>query len=86
MLFQNTKHKTIKTALTLYLFDQRIDKSFWAAAPKGLMTYAFTHMGNFLLLLLLLLVLLGQRSRRGGGDFGLKARTWASRLGFRHRD
>ena len=28
--------------------------SFWAAAPKGSMTYAFTHMGNFLLLLLLL--------------------------------
>ena len=23
---------------------------FWAAAPKGSMTYAFTHMGNFLLL------------------------------------
>ena len=29
--------------------------SFWAAAPKGPMTYAFTHMGDFLLLLLLLL-------------------------------
>ena len=29
---------------------------FWAAAPKGSMTYAFTHMGNFLLLLLLLLL------------------------------
>ena len=28
---------------------------FWAAAPKGSMTYAFTHMGDFLLLLLLLL-------------------------------
>ena len=28
-------------------------KSFWAAAPKGLMTYGFTHMGNFLFLLLL---------------------------------
>ena len=27
---------------------------FCAAAPKGSMTYAFTHMGNFLLLLLLL--------------------------------
>ena len=27
---------------------------FWAAAPKGPMTYAFTHMGDFLLLLLLL--------------------------------
>ena len=29
---------------------------FWAAAPKEPMTYAFTHMGNFLLLLLLLLL------------------------------
>ena len=29
---------------------------FWAAATKGLMTYAFTHIGNFLLLLLLLLL------------------------------
>ena len=29
--------------------------SFWAAAPKGPMTYAFTHMGDFLLLLFLLL-------------------------------
>ena len=29
-----------------------------AAAPKGSMTYAFTHMGNFPLLLLLLLLLL----------------------------
>ena len=28
-----------------------------AAAPKGSMTYAFTHMGDFLLLLLLLLLL-----------------------------
>ena len=30
---------------------------FWAAAPKGSMTYAFTHKENFLLLLLLLLLL-----------------------------
>ena len=29
---------------------------FWAAAPKGSMTYAFTYMGHFLLLLLLLLL------------------------------
>ena len=35
-----------------------IANSFWAATPKGPMTYAFTHMGNFLLLLLLLLFLL----------------------------
>ena len=51
----NLEYETqkIKTALTPYLFDQRIDKTFWAAAPKGSMTYAFTHMGSFLLLLLL---------------------------------
>ena len=30
---------------------------FWAVAPKGPMTYAFRHMGDFLLLLLLLLLL-----------------------------
>ena len=30
---------------------------FWAAAPKGPITYAFAHMGNFLLFLLLLLLL-----------------------------
>ena len=30
--------------------------SFWAAVPKGSMTYAFKHMGKFLLLLLLLLL------------------------------
>ena len=36
------------------VFGLFFKKSFWAAAPKGSMTYAFTHMGNFLLLLLLL--------------------------------
>ena len=30
---------------------------FWAAALKGSMIYAFTHMGNFFLLLLFLLLL-----------------------------
>ena len=30
---------------------------FWAAAPRGPMTHAFTHMVNLLLLLLLLLLL-----------------------------
>ena len=53
MLVKNTKHKTIKTALTPYLFDQRIDKSFWAAAPKGLMINAITQR-KFLPLFLLL--------------------------------
>ena len=30
-----------------------IPDGFWAAAPKGSITYSFTHVGNFLLLLLL---------------------------------
>ena len=48
-----------------------------AAAPKGSMTYAFTHMGNFLLLLLLAIGIWASRL-----DFGLEAGIWASRLGF----
>ena len=57
-------------------------------APKGSMTYAFTHMGDFLLLLLLGLSLeagvLTLRLRFGpqGWDLGLKARILAFRLGF----
>ena len=60
-------------------------------APKGSMTYAFTHMGNFLLLLLLLLLGSGllagiwtSRLRFGpqGWDLGLQARILAFRLGF----
>ena len=43
---------------------------FWAAALKGSMTYALTHMGNFLLLLLLLL------------GSGLLAWIWTFRLRF----
>ena len=31
--------------------DFRPKRAYWAVAPKGSMTYAFTHMGNFLLLL-----------------------------------
>ena len=64
---------------------------FWAAAPKGSMTYAFTHMGNFLLLLLLLLLLgsgvlagiwpLRLRFGPQGWDMGLEAEIWASWLG-----
>ena len=46
-----------------------------AAAPKGSMTYAFTHMGNFLLLLELEF---GSR----GWDLGLEAGIWALRMGF----
>ena len=37
----------------LFLSHVSMFSSFWAAAPKGSMTYAFTHMGSFLLLLLL---------------------------------
>ena len=51
------------------------------------MTYAFTHMGNFLLLLLGLDLLAGiWASRMGfgpqGWDLGLQARILAFRLGF----
>ena len=35
----------------------KLFSTFWAVAPKGSMTYAFTHMGDFLLLLHLLLLL-----------------------------
>ena len=38
------------------LRDYELGSSFWAAAPKGPMTYAFTQ-EKFLLLLLLLLLL-----------------------------
>ena len=68
---------------------------FWAAAPKGSMTYAFTHMGDFLLLLLLsfgpqgqdlglLAEILTLRLRFGPQDWdvGLKTGIWALRLGF----
>ena len=43
--------------VTMSLDPSLIKHRFWAAAPKGSMTYAFTQ-GNFLPLLLLLLVLL----------------------------
>ena len=41
-----------------------------AVAPKGLMTYAFTHIGNFLLLLLAI----------GIWAFGLGFRPWGRDL------
>ena len=63
--------------------------AFWAAAPKGPMTYAFTHTGDFLLLLLLLHHPLtpaskpkGSRlqSQPKGSNLSLKAPTPTSRL------
>ena len=66
---------------------------FWAAAPKGPMTYALTHMGDFLLLLLLLLLLrpplfsseaqilvAGLIFQPEGPNSSLKAQILASRL------
>ena len=45
-----------------------------AAAPKKSMTYAFTHMGNFLLLLLAIEIwVFRQRFRLEGWDLGLVA-------------
>ena len=50
------------------------------------MTYAFTHMGNFLLLLLLLRTPLKSQFFFGFGhqdwDLGLETGIWALRLGF----
>ena len=43
-------HLLVRHTLLFWVF------AFWAAAPQGSMTYAFTHMGDFLLLLLLLLL------------------------------
>ena len=51
---------------------------FWAAAPKGLMTYAFTQ-GKFLLLLLLLLHTPPPRFRPRDPTPSLKAQIPASR-------
>ena len=56
---------------------------FWAAAPKGSMTYAFTHMGDFLLLLLHLLLLRPPlKSQPRGLNFSLKAKIPVPRLKF----
>ena len=46
-----------------------------AAAPKGSMTFAFTHMRNFLLLHPLLAI--------GIGAFGLRLKPWGWDLGLR---
>ena len=50
---ESDEHGVILDVLVISLDE---DTAFWAAAPKGSMTCAFTHMGNFLLLLLLLLL------------------------------
>ena len=42
--------------ITTIIKKNNMFSTFWAAAPKGPMTYAFTQ-GKFLLLLLLLLLL-----------------------------
>ena len=57
---------------------------FWAAAPKGYLTYAFTHIGNFLLLLLLFLLLLRLSLKPKFSRLGscLLAGIWTSRLRF----
>ena len=55
---------------------------YWAAAPEGSMTYAFTHMGNFS-------PSLSPPPLPGSGPLGwdldLEAEIWASRLGFELR-
>ena len=49
---------SISMFVCLFLSFDHTNFLFWAAAPKGLVTYAFTHIVNFLLLLLPLLLLL----------------------------
>ena len=56
-LFLVTCYATLHPAMSVGRLVGR-SVPFWAASPKGPMTYAFTHMGNFLLLLLLLLLLI----------------------------
>ena len=53
----NHQRNMIMNEMTRNMNDEQYEFSwFWAAAPKGSMTYAFIHTGNFLLLLLLLLL------------------------------
>ena len=67
-------------------FSQRLSPSssivaplpFWAAAPKGSMTYAFTHTGDFLLLFLLLCPP-PLKSQSRGQNSSLKAKIPVSR-------
>ena len=53
-----------------------------AAAPKGSMTYAFTHMGNFLLLAIEIWAF-GLRFRPWGWDLSLRAGIWVLGQGFK---
>ena len=55
---EKSSSKSVDLSLQLYTLlcqfvHWSIDHAFWAAALKGSMTYALTHMGNFLLLFLL---------------------------------
>ena len=98
MLFLVASYATLHPPMwTCWLLGQLV-RPFWAAAPKGSMTYAFTHMGNFLLLLLLLRTPLPPASRpisHPGGPYpslegqipvlrpkSLETGIWASRLEF----
>ena len=60
-------------ALPMYVVHE-VEGRSRAAAPKGSMTYAFTHMGNFLLLLLAIEIwVFRRRFRPEGWDLGLVA-------------
>ena len=48
-----------------------------AVAPKGLLTYTFTHMRNFLLLLAIRIWAFGLGFRPWGWDLDLGAEIWA---------
>ena len=56
----------------------KCNRAFWAAATKGSMTYAYTHMGNFLLLFLAI----GIWASKLGFGLGFETGIWASRLGY----
>ena len=70
----------------VYLFNSFFVLScfffFWAAAVKGSMTYAFTHIGDFLLLLLHHILPSPLKSQSQGLNSSLEAKIPVSRLGF----
>ena len=55
------------TRALLYKVVTEVEGGSRAVAPKGSMTYAFTHMGNFLLLLLAIEIWVFRRRFRPEG-------------------
>ena len=61
-LISTSLRSSLRSSLVLVNFV-----TFWAAAPKGSKTYAFTHIGNFLLLLLVIEIWVLRRRCRPEG-------------------